>query len=253
MKALVINLWSEGARMGFMAGQLIAQGIPFERLEAVTPETVSPPPSDPYWTLWERPLRATEMAAMASHRAAWALVAESDAPMLILEDDAVLHADTAAFLDATGPLEDAELVTLETRGRAKLIARSAHPAARMHRLWQDRSGAAAYILRPSGARKLLARVARAPALADAVLCAAYEVTTWQAVPALACQLDRCEAEGIPLPLASDSAIGREAKPSAAPSPDQKRRRLRSQLRMGLRQAAHLAGSRRLILPYGTIP
>lgn len=253
MKAIVINLWSEGARMTFMATQLSALGIPFARLEATTPDTLSPPQTDPYWSLWERPLRATEMAALASHRAAWQAVADADTPMLILEDDAVLHPRTPAFLDAVHPIREAELVTLETRGRAKLIARAAHPQAPMHRLWQDRSGAAAYILRPSGARKLLDRVAEAPGLADAILCAAYEVTTWQAVPALACQLDICATLGLAPPLATDSAIGREAKPAAPPSPDQKRRRVASQLRMGLRQAAHRVGSQRMIVPYGTIP
>lgn len=251
MKALVINLASEVTRMTFMAAQLTALNIPFERLEATVPATLSPPSDDPYWTLWERPMRTTEMAALASHSAAWEQVVAANAPMLILEDDAILHPTTLTFLHKIEALAEAELVTLETRGRAKLIATPSHANAPMHRLWQDRTGAAAYVLRPSGARKLLDRVAQAPGLADGILCAAYNVTAWQAVPALAIQLDRCEAEGIVPPIQTDSAIGREARPKAAKSPAQVFRRIRAQSRMGLRQIRRKPGAQKLIVPYGT--
>jgi glycosyl transferase family 25 len=248
MKALVINLASEGERMAFMAGQLDTMGIAFERVEAVTPQTLTPPATDPYWSLWERPMRTTEMAALASHRAAWARVAEGTEPTLILEDDALFQPGTAAFLDQIVGLREAELVSLETRGRRKLIARNPHPKAPMHRLWQDRTGAAAYVLRPSGAKKLLARVADAPCLADGVLCAAYDVTTWQAVPALVCQLDRCEAEGIAPPIATESAIGREAKPVVPSTLAQKLRRIRAQLRLGVRQIRRAPGAVKTDVP-----
>lgn len=247
MKALVINLASEGARMGFMAGQLDRLGITFARLEATTPATLSPDPLDPYWARWERPLRSTEMAAMLSHRTAWQRVVDEGAPMLILEDDAVLLAGVPALLGAVEALPEAELVSLETRGRRKLITRIPHPNAPIHRLWQDRTGAAAYVLSPSGARKLLNRVANAPGLADGVLCAAYEVSAWQAVPALACQLDRCKAEGIAAPIETDSAIGREAKPNDRPSAAQKLRRIRAQIRMGVRDLSHRSGSDKVIV------
>lgn len=250
MKALVINLASQTQRMSFMADQLAALSIPFDRLDATTPATLSPPPSDTYWTLWERPMRTTEMAALASHRAAWMRVVAENAPCLILEDDAVLHKDAPAFLRKIEALAEAELVTLETRGRRKLFANAPHPKAPMHRLWQDRTGAAAYVLRPSAARKLLDRVARAPGLADGILCAAYDVIAWQAVPALAIQLDRCEAEGIAPPIQTASAIDQEVRPKAAKSTAQTLRRARAQIRMGLRQIVRRPGARKLIVPFG---
>ncbi len=248
MKALVINLATESARMAFMADQLHRLGIEFERLEATTPASLSPDADDPYWTLWERPMRRTEMAALASHRAAWQRVADGSVPMLILEDDAVLMGGTRDFLSAISGLPEAEMVTLETRGRRKLIARDPHPKAPMHHLWQDRTGAAAYVLQPDGARKLLARVTRAPGLADGVLCAAYEIQTWQAVPALACQLDRCAAEGMVPPMTTDSAIGREPRPENAKSAAQIFRRLGSQFRMGVRRIRRAIGSENVIVP-----
>lgn len=250
VQALVINLARETTRMAFMAEQLTRLNIPFDRLEATTPKTLSPAATDPYWTRWERPMRTTEMAALASHRAAWERIAQGTKPMLICEDDAVFQPDTPDFLAQIEALPDAELVTLETRGRRKLIARDPHPAAPMHRLWQDRTGAAAYVLRPSGAKKLLSRVAKAPGLADGILCAAYEVSAWQAVPAMAIQLDRCETEGIDAPIKTDSAIGREVKPKAQPTTAQKLRRIRAQLRMGVRQIVRSPGAKKLIVPFG---
>ncbi len=247
MKAIVINLASETERMAFQRDQLAGLGLSFERLEAVTPDQLSPPSNDPYWSGWERPLRTTEMAAFASHRAAWKRVAASDAPHLIMEDDAVLMPGTPAMLDRIGDAPDVEFVTLETRGRRKRIARVPHPTLQIRRLWQDRTGAAAYVIWPSAAWKLQRRVNAAPGLADAVLCAAYELNAWQAVPALACQLDRCEAEGFPPPLTTESAIGREEKPRAAASPSQKIRRLASQVRMGLRALRHVGAD------YVTVP
>jgi len=239
LKALVINLATETDRLAFQSRQLDALGLAFERIDAATPGTLDPPADDPYWSGWERPLRMTEMAAFASHRMAWTWIAASDAPSLVLEDDAVLMPGTADVLTRLSDLPDAEFVTLETRGRRKRFASTPHPDAPIHRLWQDRTGAAAYVLWPSAARKLLRRVASAPGLADAVLCAAYDLRAWQAVPALACQLDRCAAEGFAPPIETDSAIGREAKPLGTPSVAQRLRRISSQMRMGLRAIAHL--------------
>ncbi len=248
MKALVINLASETVRMTFMAAQLDAMGVAFERVEAVTPDTLKPSPDDPYWTLWERPMRVTEMAALASHRVAWERVANGTAPALILEDDALFMPGAARFLSQIEGMPEAGLITLETRGRAKLIAKDPHPSAPMHRLWQDRTGAAAYVLRPEGARRLLARVARAPGLADGILCAAYDVAAWQAVPALVCQLDRCAAEGMTAPIETESAIGREAKPNAPSTAAQRLRRIKAQVRMGIRQAIRWPGAQKVTVP-----
>ncbi|WP_224816139.1 glycosyltransferase family 25 protein [Hasllibacter sp. MH4015] len=248
MQALVINLALEPERMAFMASQLDALSIPYERLEAVTPAHLEPPRDFPYWSRWERPLRTTEMAAFASHRAAWRAVLEGDAPRLILEDDAVLMPGAPRFLERLDTVRDVDLVTLETRGRSKLIGRDPHSAAPMQRLWQDKSGAAAYVLWPTGAQRLLDRVAYAPGLADAILCAAYDLRAWQAVPALACQLDRCAAEGIPPPLATTSAIDAEPRPKAAKTFAQSMRRIAAQVRIGLRRMRRGPGSDYAIVP-----
>ncbi len=247
MKALIINIASETERFAFQTSQLDRLGIAYERVEASTPDTLIPPADDPYWSGWERPLRKTEMAAFASHRTAWARVVDANVPFLILEDDAVLMPGVPSLLAQLSDMAEAEYVTLETRGRRKRISASPHGELPLRRLWQDRTGAAAYVLWPSAARKLLSRVAAAPGLADAVLCAAYELNAWQAVPALACQLDRCSAEGFSPPIETQSAIGKEAKPTASPSIAQKLRRVAGQVRMGLRALAH-SNAQNVVVP-----
>ena len=252
MKALVINLDKATERMAFQAAQLQSLGLEFARLPAVTPDTLVPPTSDPYWLGWQRPLREVEKAVMASHVAAWKMVADGQAPHLILEDDALLLPGTATFLALVEPLSDVDHISLETRGRAKLLG-AAHPAAPIARLWQDYTGAAAYVLWPSGARKLLAHATRAPGLADALICAAYDLASWQATPALALQLDQCAAYGIASPIPTQSSVLAQDKPSRAGFTLSQRaafrtRRIAGQLQIAARRLSLLGRASRRQVP-----
>lgn len=236
MKALVINADPRSRRMAFQAAQLQALGIEFARWPAITPQTLAPPAEDPFWEGWERPLSPVEKAIFCSHRAIWQAVGEGRDPVLVLEDDAVLARAVPDFLRMAEGLEGVGRITLEVRGRRKLVARDPDPRLPARRLWQDRTGAAAYILWPSGARALAARAASAPGLADAVLCAAYEVPTLQAWPALAVQADMCAHYRLRAPFAPDTANPQPpAAHRPAPSRAQRRRRLAAQLRMGWRR------------------
>ncbi|MFN0113869.1 MAG: glycosyltransferase family 25 protein [Paracoccaceae bacterium] len=242
MKAFVINLDREAARLAFQSRQLGALGIAWDRLAATTPETLSPSPADRYWTRWERPLSAPEKAAHASHRRAWERIAAGATPALVLEDDAVLMPRTPALLARLDAARWLDHVSLETRGRRKLLG-AAHPDLPLRRLWQDYSGAAAYVLWPEGARKLIARADRAAGIADAVICAAYDLSSWQAAPALALQADRCAAEGLAPPIPVETSIGRvDATIYEGLTPAGYRRyrlrRIAHQARMALRRAAH---------------
>ena len=98
MRVLIINLASETARMDFQRKQMEALSLDWERLEAVTPRTLSVPPEDPRWQRWQRPLRAVEVAILASHLMAWERVIAACAPQLIVEDDAMLAAEVPMVL-----------------------------------------------------------------------------------------------------------------------------------------------------------
>lgn len=212
MRALVINLAQESQRLGFQEAQARALGLAFERLPAVTVAQVQPPPGNPHWSRWQRPLRAVEMATLLSHSRAWQRVAEAGSPMLILEDDAWLMPGAAKLLHRAAALDGIDHLSLETRGRRKILG-PPHPAEpALRRLWLDRSGAAAYLLWPEGARKLLARANAVPALADAVPVECPGLRRWQAAPALAIQIDMAAHYGLEPPIAVQSAISTQPRP-----------------------------------------
>ena len=100
MRVLIINLSAETERMAFQRTQMAALGMDWERLEAVTPDTLSVPFEAPHWQRWERPMRAVEAAALASHVLAWERIGKRGEPHLVMEDDALLAAEAPAFLRA---------------------------------------------------------------------------------------------------------------------------------------------------------
>ncbi|MCO6178862.1 glycosyltransferase family 25 protein [Ciceribacter sp. RN22] len=243
MDAIIINLDRATERMAFQKAQMEALGLTYRRLRAF--DAASAPALRPstYWDTWERPLVDVEKACLLSHRAAWEMVAASDTPSLILEDDAVLSKRVPDLLARLEKRNGIDLVTLEVRARKKLVSKSRsglHTGLPIRRLYQDRTGAAAYVLWPEGARKLLKRTARRAGLADAVICATYELQAFQADPALALQIDRCRHYGIEEPIATRSAID-AGKNATEANPHRKLvfrfRRALAQLRMGLRRVA----------------
>jgi len=248
MDCLVINLVAAKTRMAFMADQLDALGIPFQRLEAVTPDEIGEMEQAYNWSSWERPLKETEKACFLSHVNAWKYAAAQNCGTLILEDDALLSRDTPKVLKALEDIRGVEHVTLEVRRRKKIVDKTGHQIGAAHqllRLYQDRSGAAAYVLSPSGARKLLARASTQVALADAMICKAYELKSFQIEPACAVQLDRASAYGIGAIPNTVSQID-AGKPLAA----SKRRfgflarRIGAQLRMAVRSLLHFGVAER---------
>jgi glycosyl transferase family 25 len=252
IRALVLNLAQETGRLAVQKAQLAALGLPWERIEATTPVTLARPPDDPYWARWQRPLRDTEKAVFESHRRAWEKVVALGDPCLILEDDALLAAGVPDLLAAVEGRDDIDHLSLETRGRRKLLA-APHTDLPIRRLYLDRTGAAAYVLWPSGARYLLARTARAPALADGAICSAFGMRSFQADPALAIQIDQCARHGIPAPITVNSTIDAQPKPhsrrgfSLWQRTAFRARRIWAQIRMGLRQLRFLGRARREIV------
>lgn len=241
VRVLIINLATATARMAFQITQMSALGLVWERVEAATPETLPAPPDDPRWWRWERPMKATEIAVLASHTTTWERVRVANTPHLIVEDDALLASDTPAFLRKIEHVAGLDHVTLEVRNRKKLVGRR-HPNLPIRRLYQDRTGAAAYVLWPPGARKLLSHAAVRPGLADAVIATTYEMNSWQADPALAVQIDQCAAYGMAQPIATESSIGPDLPPPRRGS--HLARRIAAQFRLGLRHLSKSAVAER---------
>jgi len=253
MQALIINLAAATDRMAFQNRQMAALGLQSIRLEAITPLELTPPAEDSHWLGWERPLTATEKAVYASHRRAWTIIAAGGSPQLVLEDDALLSSDAPSFIAMVEGLVGVDHITLEVRGRKKWLARQPYSGLPMRRLYLDRTGAAAYILWPEGAKKLLARTSLRPGLADGVICATSELVSYQAVPALAIQLDQCARYDMTPPCDTRSL---NVAPRAALHGGLslfgylrfRKRRLVAQLRMGWRQILCARNANRLEPP-----
>ncbi|MCF6320549.1 MAG: glycosyltransferase family 25 protein [Rhizobiaceae bacterium] len=255
MKILIINLDKEKDRMAFQRRQMKRLGLEYQRIRATRAQDVNPDELAARSLQWERPMRAGEVACLDSHRTAWQMVKDSKKPALILEDDAFLSSRVPAILDLLQNQVDAHHVTLEIRSRKKILAHTPlklDASTNLTRLYQDRTGAAAYVLWPRGAQILLDNSTRAAGLADAIIAAAYQMSSWQIEPAAAMQLDQCEAYGIVLPLKTTSSIGTSSHDKPSPSGafsafKFKWRRVFSQLRMGLRQLSTITkANRRLV-------
>ena len=199
MKIIVINLAAATDRLSFQQRQLGRLELAFDRLEGVSAHDIESEVDQAIFGTWQRPMRPGEIACFLSHRAAWQRIVDSQEPTLVLEDDALLSSYVPNVLKALSRWDCADHVTLEVRGRKKLVGRNAIPVTgpiSALRIYQDRSGAAAYVLWPGGAEKLLSRTRQRAGLADAVIGDNYELCSYQLEPACAVQLDQCSAYGL---------------------------------------------------------
>ncbi len=251
IKILIINLDRSKERLAYQEGQSAKCGLVFTRLRAVEPNDFSDETFGNLCERWERPMLREEVAGFLSHVSAWQYVQQSNAPALILEDDVVWSCNIANALGALSKMEDIDYVTLEVRGRRKLVSRSKTGITKhlnLIRLYQDRSGAAGYVLWPSGAKKLLNRYAKNEvALADAFICRAYDLKAFQVEPACIIQLDKCDHYQLREGIKTESTITPQNRhrPEASSKKAQllcKTRRIRVQMRMLFRHLSKTFGA-----------
>lgn len=259
MKTYILNVPTALERRAFQQQQATQLGLEVLFINAQTPADISDELLQQHAFSWERPIKITEVACFLSHHAVWQHIACSDAPALILEDDAILARNTPQLLDWLEGLNNVDHVSLETRQRQKLLGQTTWdhpdlPDVHLRALLQDRTGAAAYVLWPSGARTLLKKFEQqGMGLADAFISSTYGLSSWQCVPAFAIQADVALAYGVACPIASHSLIAREKVPSpplrnAAHGLQFKRRRLLAQLRLAARFLNHFWRARRQYVP-----
>ncbi len=254
MKTYILNLPSALERRNFQTQQAHRLGLDAQFMDAQTPADIPDAFFQAHAFSWERPIKITEVACFLSHHQVWQRIADSHEPALVLEDDAILAHNTSALLKVLGPLQGVDHVSLETRQRQKLLGRRFQALsalnARLHPLLQDRTGAAAYVLWPSGARLLLTKFKlQGMGLADAFISSTYLLQSWQTVPAFAIQADMASAYGVSCPIAPHSLIAREKVPSPPTRGglhdlQLKGRRLRAQLRLAVRYLSHFWRARR---------
>lgn len=256
MKVYVISLRTAADRRTFQQAQLTRLGLEYTIVDAVTTADLDKWNARVALDRWERPLMPTEVACFFSHYKLWQQVAASQEPALLLEDDALLSSEVPAFLNQVQNLGCLDHISLETRLRKKLLGRTRplQPGMGIARMYQDRTGAAAYILWPNGAQKLVEHaLVHGAALADAFISNLYGLNSWQATPALAVQSDVSANYGISTQLHTHSYIqANDRKANYARSGLSglafKMRRVASQLRQAGRFLVHIAHASRIQVP-----
>ena len=249
MQIFVINLPSATERSALQKDQLTKLGLEYKILDATSVEDISEATYKKHYFDWQRPLRKTEVACYFSHRSAWDRVIKSGEPALILEDDAILSIFLPELLDNLSKIKGTDLINLENRSRKKFVSRSHIEIkcnSKLLRLYQDRTGAAGYILWPLGANKLIQlEKNNGIALADAHITACHALKAYQVEPSPIIQLDQCKEYGI------SNTFSHTVSKSTVSTRDNYRgdtyfilKRLLYQLRLALRQLFILTKSKR---------
>jgi len=200
VQIFVINLPDAVKRRKLQKDQLTKLGLEYKILNATSVEDISEATYKKHYFDWQRPLRKTEVACYYSHRSAWDRVIKIGEPALILEDDAILSIFLPELLDSLNKIKSTDLINLENRSRKKFVARSyvnIECNSKLLRLYQDRTGAAGYILWPSGANKLIELEKNSGiGLADAHITSCHALKAYQVEPSPIIQLDQCRKYGV---------------------------------------------------------
>jgi len=256
MNIYIINLASAYERAAFQKKQFSRLGLSFEVVSAVSTADVSEEHYRRVAFDWERPLSRAEVSCYLSHRSLWKRVIDENIPALILEDDAYVCDDLPQLLNEMSEMT-INYINLETRGRKKVFSKKIEHKIgdyKLRKLYYGGTGAAAYILWPKGARRLLAMEEGSGfALADAQICRTKMGGALQMDGAAAIQLDCCEKYSMESPHKTQSTLlnTRYQKEIVAPSKICfKLRRLLAQLKLGIINFKVILGQgeRREIMP-----
>ena len=200
MQIFVINLPSAVDRRKLQKEQLTELGLEYIILDATSISDINEATYKKHYFDWQRPLKKTEVACYFSHRSAWDKIIKSRKPALILEDDAILSKALPELLINLNNIKNTDLINLENRNRKKFVSNSHLEIgcnSKLLRLYQDRTGAAGYILWPSGAKKLMQfEKNKGIGLADAHIKECYSLISYQVEPTPIIQLDQCKDYGV---------------------------------------------------------
>jgi glycosyl transferase, family 25 len=159
----VINMAKDVARMHSMTSQLEAQGLRFERVEAVvgrelTAEMRKAVYSDFWFRIFHgRSATNNELGCTLSHRKIWQIMLDrGEEAAVIFEDDALIGADfgshLSAYNNATGQFDMVQFFAFRQPSRVDDVENENF---KVGRFGGSHASAVAYMLRKSGADKML--------------------------------------------------------------------------------------------------
>jgi glycosyl transferase family 25 len=194
MRTLLINLARSPGRLVFQQEQFARFGRSFERIEAIDGAGIDEAFYRRMRGTGTRLVSRNEIACTLSHRACWEIAAATGEPVLVLEDDVVLDPAFFDYMDALVrcDLPARSLVNAEIFGgqRKLLLAAPAigpHGAFAIHRLIRPGGGAAAYLVYPEAAKRLIALANTSLHIADTLINVVRGVDHFQVAPAPAVQ------------------------------------------------------------------
>lgn len=219
LSIIVISLKGPHKRKDFQKYQFEKLRLNATFMDAVTPDDLTPSTLEKYAVAWARPLRKTEIALTHSHAKAWRHSIEINKPVLILEDDVILCESLPSVLQFIALRDDLELVQLETFGEPKLLCKAPENLCirdyRLYTLYRDRGGAAAYIIWPKTAKKLISSVRKSYPPADAAIHLASGIRRHQISPACAIQAMKVPKDSVDFERVRDiapSSVSNVSKP-----------------------------------------
>ncbi|PJE32422.1 Glycosyltransferase family 25 (LPS biosynthesis protein) [Pseudooceanicola marinus] len=221
----VINLDKAERRLKHMQAELSALGLCMDRCAAITPAELKSAARDFDIDLKSCQLSEAEQACFLSHVRAWQSAASAEGWTLILEDDVFFSADTQCALEFACQTSRADIVRLETYGRGRVILSTAIVASEGHfelrQLHGRALGAAAYLIRPDAAQRLLDQVKTFDTSVDGLLFGGGSSTglrLQQLMPAVAVQGDQIDLL-LPTPDATWLKLDKELFTSQIGSPN----------------------------------
>lgn len=209
VRSVFINLGRAAERRRFMERQGERLGLRLERMAAVEAAEITDATAARIGRSWERPLTKPELGCFLSHEALWRQIADGVDPVLVLEDDVMLSPRLPSLLDQVAGLACVDLLNLENFERRRFLTgerRKLRDGLSVLGVARDKSGSAAYLLWPAGARKLLLRAERGAAPVDAFLHGLKALASFQVEPALAMQVHLLAKRGLPVPIPTATSI-----------------------------------------------
>jgi glycosyl transferase family 25 len=189
---------SSSIRKTFHSEQAEKYGINFEYFDAVNGMALDDGEYEALRYTYLRPMSRGEVGCFLSHKALWQKCADMNQAVIIFEDDVILSPEFMAAAEQAYNVKGIDRVNLEgyfpqnkTFGK-NTVALNGY---QLTQLLEERAGAAAYILWPSGAKKLLAHYNKRATLADVALKMPFMVT-YQLEPVVAMQAMVCDHFGI---------------------------------------------------------
>jgi len=241
IKIFIISL-KNSSRRQFQKKQFASLNLNFEFFDAISKIDVEENKLFKFLNFdWERPLNVSEKACYLSHKSLWEEVIKTNTNALILEDDALVSKNLPIFLKKIERKFNFDYINLENRGRKKILSKSKIFITEdfsLRKLLHDSTGAAGYLLSPSGARKiLLCESKKGRALADAQIANCSQLNKYQMIPPLVIQLDMCQYYSIKTPkwlgdIANSSVSFKDKPPTKAAF---KFRRIKSQIKIGVKK------------------